>query len=526
MNFKKSMRAARICKALTVFPVVFFLALAAGCATNPVTGKNEVMLYSTADEIALGEQHYQASQQAGGGLYTADAALGDYVASVGRRVAAVSDRALPYEFVIVNNGTPNAWALPGGKIAVSRGLLLALENEAELAAVIGHEIVHAAAKHGAHAQQRAALFDLVLLGVAHAGRDSEHRNQVVGGAKVALQLTGRKYGRNAERTADYHGIKYMHAAGYDTAAAVTLQEKFVALAEGRKSGWLDGLFASHPPSTERVANNRQALAAFPAGGDLGRARYQERLAYLRARSDAYDQAERAQRLLDTDPAAALRAIDAAIEREPRESLFYGIKGDILRHQTRYADAVREYDAAIARSQNYYAHFLSRGRARNLLGQKAQARRDIERSYQLLPTAVASYILGGIVLGDGERAYAKRLFQEARAADGEVGGLAAMAYTKLDIADAPHNYVRVEPFFEDDSNGDGEIVVEVENPTGYALRGIVVRVSATVNAEPIYRRLTLDYLAPGAVKAVSSGIDYRAEDEATVEARVLQAAVDG
>jgi len=519
-----SMSGARRCKALAVFPIVFLLAFAAGCATNPVTGKNEVMFYSTADEIALGKQHYQATQQAGGGLYTADAALGEYVASVGRRVAAVSDRALPYEFVVVNNASPNAWALPGGKIGVTRGLLLALENEAELAAVIGHEIVHAAAKHGAHAQQRAALFDLVLLGVAHAGRDSEHRDQVVGGATVALQLTGQKYGRDAERTADYHGIKYMHAAGYDTAAAVTLQEKFVALAEGREAGWLDGLFASHPPSTERVANNREALAAFPAGGDLGRARYQERLAYLRARNDAYDQAERARQLLDTEPAAALRDIDAAIKREPRESLFYGIKGDILFAQESYAQAVREYDAAIARGPNYYAHFLGRGRTRNLLGQKVQARRDLERSNQLLPNALASYVLGGIVLGDGERAYAKRMFKEASAADGEVGDLATRAYTKLDIADAPHNYARIEPFFESDNNGDGEIVVEAKNPNSYALRDIVIRVNATVNTEPVYRQLMLDYLAPGAVKAVSSGIDYRAEDEATVEALVLQAAI--
>ena len=526
MNLKRNMRAARIDKAWAVFPVIFFLALAlAGCATNPVTGKSEIMLYSTADEIALGARHYPASQQAGGGLYTADAALGEYVAEVGRRVAAVSDRALPYEFVIVNNGTPNAWALPGGKIAVSRGLLVALENEAELAAVLGHEIVHAAAKHGAHAQQRGALFDLVLLGVAHAGRDSEYHNYVVGGAGVALQLTGQKYGRDAERAADYHGIKYMHAAGYDTAAAVTLQEKFVALSEGRKSNWLDGLFASHPPSTERVDNNRDALAAFPAGGDLGRARYQERLAYLRARNDAYERADRAQRLLDTDPAAALRDIDAAIKREPRESLFYGIRGDILFAQARYTQAAREYDAAIARGPNYYAHFLGRGRARNLLGQPAQARRDLERSNQLLPNAVASYILGGIVLADGERAYAKRLFKEAGAAGGEVGGAAAKAYARLDIADAPHDYVRVTPSFKNDGNGDGEIVVKVENPTGYALRGIVIRVSANINAQPVRRRLAVDRLAPGAAKVVSSRIRYRAEDEADVKTSVIQAAVD-
>ena len=87
--------------------------------------------------------------------------LTTYVNEVGQKLAAVADRKLPYEFVVLNNSVPNAWALPGGKIAVNRGLLTELQNEAELAAVLGHEIVHAAARHGAKAQER---------GTMHAGR--------------------------------------------------------------------------------------------------------------------------------------------------------------------------------------------------------------------------------------------------------------------------------------------------------------------------------------------------------------------
>jgi hypothetical protein len=80
--------------------------------------------------------------------------LTPYVNEVGQKLAAVSKRKLPYEFVVLNSSVPNAWALPGGKIAVNRGLLTELKNEAELAAVLGHEIVHAAARHGAKAQER------------------------------------------------------------------------------------------------------------------------------------------------------------------------------------------------------------------------------------------------------------------------------------------------------------------------------------------------------------------------------------
>ena len=114
-----------------------------GCSVNPVTGKNELSIVSPQKEVAIGEKNYRPSRQSQGGDYYLDESLQTYVAGVGQRLAAVSDRpGLPYEFVVLNNDVPNAWALPGGKIAINRGLLLLLEDEAQLAAVLGHEVVH------------------------------------------------------------------------------------------------------------------------------------------------------------------------------------------------------------------------------------------------------------------------------------------------------------------------------------------------------------------------------------------------
>ena len=98
----------------TMLPGILLLGLLAmaGCAVNPVTGKKQLSLISTRAEIAAGDRHYVPLQQAGGGLYTVDPALTKYVERVGQRVAAVSDRALPYEFVVLNATSPNAWALP------------------------------------------------------------------------------------------------------------------------------------------------------------------------------------------------------------------------------------------------------------------------------------------------------------------------------------------------------------------------------------------------------------------------------
>ena len=304
-----------------IFALLLILLVLAGCSANSVTGKKELSLYSTADEVEIEETYYPYAQQAEGGQYKLDPALTEYVASVGQRIADVSDQTLPFEFVILNNSTPNAWTLPGGKIAINRGLLVELENEAELAAVLGHEIVHAAARHGVQKLNRELIVQLILLGVLLAGDDIKHSSYVVGFGGVALHLINQKYSRKKERLADYHGTKYMHAAGYDTIAAVTVQEKFVALAEGNENNWLTGLFASHPPSIERLENNKVALDEFPAGGELGHARYTNRLAYLRARHSAYTRADQARQLLDKSPKNSLHIVAEAIEQEPRESIF-------------------------------------------------------------------------------------------------------------------------------------------------------------------------------------------------------------
>ena len=493
------------------------LTLSTGCAVNPVTGQRELSLLSTADEISIGQSEYEPLQQLGGGQYRVDPGVAEYVAAVGHRVAAFSDRDLPYEFVVVNDGTPNAWALPGGKIGIHRGLLVELENEAELAAVLGHEVVHAAAKHGANRIQREMLFGLAGLGVALAVDDSKHAWAIVGATRLGLHLAGRKFGRDQERISDYHGMKYMHRAGYDTSAAVTLQEKFVALSADRQGGWLQGLFASHPPSPERVVGNRSALAEFAPGGEVGAARYRARMATLLEDREAYDLADQAREHIGGNATLALRLVDRAIGRQPRESLFHGVRGAILASQGRHGEALRSYDAAVERNPDYFAHYLGRGLSHDALGELRLARSDLTRSNALLPTPIANYKLGGYALAGGERAEAKRLFEAASEVSGELGSAARNAYVRLDVEDAPWRYLEAKPFFED-----GRVVVEVSNTSDYRLADIVVRVHVEINGESFYRRLTLQRLRSGYYDVLESGIRYREEDEVRAETLVLEA----
>ena len=271
-------------------PIVSGLLLAAlitGCAVNPVTGRNELSLFDETQEINLGTNQYGPTQQSQGGPYTADPELSEYVSKVGQRLARVSDRSLPYEFVIIDDSTPNAWALPGGKIGINRGLLVRLNSEAELAAVLSHEIVHAAARHSAKSIERGLLVDGVLNAAGAARiRQCKLRRDCSRRRAPRLQMLLQSYGREAELESDAYGMIYMLRAGYDPEAAVSLQETFVALSSGRSSDWLSGLLASHPPSEERVAKNRaraERLNPDNASLELGFERYQAALANLTSR---------------------------------------------------------------------------------------------------------------------------------------------------------------------------------------------------------------------------------------------------
>ena len=225
------------------------LSVIAGCSTNPVTGRSELVLLSESQEIALGEKNYLANQQASGGPFLLDEPLTRYVSDLGAKLAAVSDRpTLPYEFVVLNSGVPNAWAMPGGKIAINRGLLVLLESEAELAAVIGHEIVHAAARHTAQAQTRQTALSAGVVGLELlTGQRLGQLQQT--GVKYGGQLLLSRYGREQELEADLYGMRYMAKAGFDPEGAVQLQQKFVQLSAQRgQQNTLEALFASHPPS--------------------------------------------------------------------------------------------------------------------------------------------------------------------------------------------------------------------------------------------------------------------------------------
>ncbi|MDT8399046.1 MAG: M48 family metalloprotease [Pseudomonadales bacterium] len=504
------------------FLLVPLLGLLQGCVVNPVTGRSELSLLSEQQELAIGNQQYGPSRQSQGGDYEVDPALSAYVSEVGQRLAAVSDRPLPYEFAVLNNSVPNAWALPGGKIAVNRGLLLELNNEAELAAVLGHEVVHAAARHGAQAMTRGVLLQGALVVGAVAARNSEFSDVIVGSSQLGAQLISQSYGRDAERESDYYGIQYMVRAGYDPRAAVSLQQTFVRLSEGQASGWLEGLFASHPPSQERVDNNQalvNELMPQLAGRDLelGEVRYQQAIAYLKESKPAYELYDEAERAIAEDRLeVAVDKLDQAIALVPGEARFSGLKADILLYQRRYQQALDTYDQAIAKDDTYYDYYLGRGVAQARLGSVNLARADLEKSAQLLPTAVAMNELGKLSLAGNDRAAAKQYFQQAASAQGSVGQEASLAFVRLDIQDNPATYVQAQVF----TDANGKVLARVSNQSGIALANIVLDFTVNTAGRVVQQSRTLRSLAAGSYVDVNAGLSI----EAGIDPAQLQMAV--
>ena len=166
-------------------------------------------------------------------------------------------------------------------------------------------------------------------------------------------------------------MQYMQRAGYDPQAAVTLQETFVRLSEqnGGQGGRLERLFASHPPSDERVAKNRETAAALPPGGDFGRERYQAATAKLRERAPAYQAYDDGRKALaDDKPAEAERLGQRAVQLLPAEAQFHALLGDIDLQQKRYDDAVAHYRDAIGRNDRFFYYHLQKGLAHRALRQ--------------------------------------------------------------------------------------------------------------------------------------------------------------
>ena len=329
--------------------------LAIGCATNPVTGKSQLMLVSEGDEIALDRQSspHQFSADYG---QVQDPTLVDYIDSVGRPIAAVTHRPdMPYRFVPLNASYVNAYTFPAGSVGITRGILIGMESEAELASLIGHELGHVNARHTAQRMTKGALTSVLITGVStYVGSAyGDYQDLAAGLGGIAAGALLARYSRDNEREADALGMQYMVQAGYHPRGQIELMDMLRSLSKG-KPNVIEVMFATHPMSEERYQTAVKKSFKLAEG--------------------RRDLVEKRERYMDTT--AALRSISAAIEQMQ--------KGDRTMMGKKYGEAEGHYKQALRLAPGDYAGLLSMAKCQLALERPDAAKKYAEDAVNAYP----------------------------------------------------------------------------------------------------------------------------------------------
>lgn len=227
-----------------------------GFKYNEATEKYEFRFISESQEIQMGNAEFAAFIQKMGGEFKGNPEVNQYVRKIGQKLAAVSDRPhLPYEFVVVDNPALNACCFAGGKIMITTGLLRTLKSEAELAAVLAHEIGHASARHPVKKMERKNILE------------------TVGDAFVGLDLIALFEDRSTELEADRLSVKYLHLAGYHTQGAMMAYKNSHNFS--KPSSWIKEMYNSHPSSEVRIEHLEKTLVNYPEQGEKGVQEYRK-----------------------------------------------------------------------------------------------------------------------------------------------------------------------------------------------------------------------------------------------------------
>ncbi len=244
---------------ILILGLIVGMAIGGGCSTNPATGQSQFNILSTAQEIALGRQAAPQFLKSYGGEIPA-AAVTRYVRNLGHRLAAKSERPeLPWAFYVVDSSVINAFALPGGKVFITRGLLSKLENEAQLAGVLGHEIGHVTAQHTGQQMSRALALQGAAIGLGLASKNSdEDWLRVLGvGTQVGGTLFLLKFGRDQESQSDELGLRYMTRLGYNPVGQLQVMAVFQAARANKHR--LPEFLSTHPLPATRIDRLEQQI---------------------------------------------------------------------------------------------------------------------------------------------------------------------------------------------------------------------------------------------------------------------------
>ena len=377
-----------------------------GCASSPVGSGSILVGMSEEEEKATDRQvsPQQFSQDLGA---VQDGMLNQYLAEVGHRLDSKSHRPqMPYSYRALNANYVNAYTFPGGAMGVTRGILVDLDNEAELAALLGHELGHVNARHAAQRQGTAMVTQAAMTGVNIIGTVAGYGGLTDLGTQLGASVLLSSYSRDNEREADALGQEYMVRAGYPASGMVGLQQLLVDQ-QKESPGMLQTMFSTHPMSSERRDTARQmAEGKYAASNtrDAGRERFMDNTAALRRIKPTIDACQKGEvAMAGKDYGKAEERFRMALKSTPRDYAANVLMARCLSAQDKDAQAL-EYAQTATRI------YPQEAQAHKLLGVLALGQKDPAAAYEhldsydrLLPGDAGITFLKGVSLeGMGKR----------------------------------------------------------------------------------------------------------------------------
>jgi predicted Zn-dependent protease len=373
------------------------------CATNPVTGKSELMLVSEDKELQIGRDSAPSLMWEFNGQYR-DNALHSYLDKIIKNLWQNSERPhLPVKFYIQNTSVPNAFALPG-YVAVTRGLLSDFENEAQFAAVMGHEIGHVMARHTAQRLSRVTLQQLGLAIGSAALQGKGGGNALLNLGAVGSSLLLLKYDRGQELQADKLSVTYMSRLGYDPYEAVSAHKtlersvsNFIKRQGGtrREDNYISNLLSTHPRKEVRIGEIQAMIRQLPPYRLKGNGKFttifQNATQKLKNTNKVYFVYDKAKSFYDKKNfSSAEETIRKAIKQNGSQATFYGLLGFIKLQQKKYADAEKAHNKALSLDPGYQPSIFGAGLVNFYKGKYGQAISELKRSIKLYPNHAPSH----------------------------------------------------------------------------------------------------------------------------------------
>jgi beta-barrel assembly-enhancing protease len=445
-----------------IFIIFFLMAVLTACATNPVTGQKELMLVSEGQEIDMGREFYPNALwgDIGGGGELKDEKSRDYLKGIISGIHGVSHRShLPVQFAVQNSSVPNAWAIPG-HVVMTRGLLAELDNEAEFAFVMGHEMGHVSARHSAKQMSYGMLQQIGLgaAGIALSGSEYAEAAMTVGAIGSSLLLL--KYSRDDELEADRLGILYMSKLGYDPKNALSAHRNLEKISQeymrsvGKdpsQSGFFEDLLSTHPRTSVRIEEIQQMITKTPripfTGDGTYRERFQTKLTDMKRLNalyrDYYDKAVTALQKKEIDAADSF--ITQGLNKDQSQPAFHTLKGLVMLKKKEHGESEKYFRTALTIDNNYEPAQRGMGMLRYSEKNYSEALQYLKKSLSLYPQDISSHYFMGMSYYRS-KAYRNaipnlKVFAEAQPKHAEIHGVLGICYEETgEMPSAYEEYV--------------------------------------------------------------------------------------